>query len=164
MKFLVAILAVILTVTPAVAQNSGSDAAATGIAGLIGMFGIFGFLVALVYSVLLFLLPFLVWGCLGRLTNIRDEISRAKTRTGRCVKMDINGTGNRTADSSTDTGSGTAKMDVARLERHQTHHAGPEVKDMKLLITLAAGWSFSACLAETYAPDLDLSSARLPRL
>jgi hypothetical protein len=74
MKFLVAILAVILTATPVLAQSSGSDAAATGITGLIGMFGVFGFLLALVYSILLFLLPFMVWGCLRRLTSIRDEI------------------------------------------------------------------------------------------
>jgi hypothetical protein len=53
MKFLVAILAVILTATLVLAQSSGSDAAATGITGLIGMFGVFGFFLALVYSILL---------------------------------------------------------------------------------------------------------------
>jgi hypothetical protein len=73
MKFPVVLFAVILTATPALAQSSGSDAA-TGLAGLIGMFGLFGFLLALVYSVLLFLLPFMVWGCLKRLTDIRDDI------------------------------------------------------------------------------------------
>jgi hypothetical protein len=38
------------------------------------MFGLFGFLVALIYSILLFLLPFIVWGCLRRLTSIRDDV------------------------------------------------------------------------------------------
>ncbi|HXM04229.1 MAG TPA: hypothetical protein VN939_16585 [Chthoniobacterales bacterium] len=74
MKFLTAVLAVILAATPVLAQSGGGDAAATGLAGLISMFGLFGFLVALVYSVLLFLLPFIVWKCLRRLTSIRDEI------------------------------------------------------------------------------------------
>src|SRR5690242_9549024 len=70
---------VIVTVmpTPVFAQSSGSDAAATGgaaLAGLIGMFGIFGFILAVVYSILLFFLPFMVWGCLTKLTSIRDDI------------------------------------------------------------------------------------------
>ena len=56
-----------------IAQSS-SDAAATGVAGLVGMLGLAGFLVALVYSILLFFLPFMVWGCLRRLTSIRDDI------------------------------------------------------------------------------------------
>jgi hypothetical protein len=73
MKFLVVLFAVILTATPALAQGGGSDAA-SGLAGLIGMFGFFGFLVALIYSIVLFCLPFIVWGCLRRLTSIRDDI------------------------------------------------------------------------------------------
>jgi hypothetical protein len=72
-KFPVLLLAVILTATPVLAQSSGSDAA-TGLAGLIGMFGFFGFLVALIYSIALFCLPFIVWKCLRRLTDIRDDI------------------------------------------------------------------------------------------
>ena len=71
MRFLVVTL-VILTATPALAQGSSGDAT-TGIAGLIGMFGLFGFLLALVYSIVLFFLPFMVWKCLRRLTDIRDD-------------------------------------------------------------------------------------------
>ena len=66
------VLAVVLRATPVLAQSSGSDTA-TGLAGLMGMFGVFGFLLALFYSILLFCLPFMVWGCLKRLTDIRDE-------------------------------------------------------------------------------------------
>ena len=62
--------------TPVFAQSSSdaASAAGAGLAGLIGMFGVFGFLLALFYSILLFCLPFMVWGCLKRLTDIRDEI------------------------------------------------------------------------------------------
>jgi hypothetical protein len=66
------IVAALSMSTPVVAQSSG-DAAGAGLAGLIGMFGVFGFLLALFYSVVLFCLPFMVWGCLKRLTDIRDE-------------------------------------------------------------------------------------------
>jgi hypothetical protein len=73
MKFRVVLFAVFLTATPVLAQSSSGDAA-TGFAGLIGMFGFFGFLVALIYSIALFCLPFIVWKCLTRLTDIRDDI------------------------------------------------------------------------------------------
>jgi hypothetical protein len=63
------VLAVILTATPVLAQSTGSDAA-SGLAGLMGI----GFIVALVYSIALFCLPFIVWKCLRRLTDIRDDI------------------------------------------------------------------------------------------
>jgi hypothetical protein len=62
MRFLVVILPLILTATPVFAQSS-SDAAATGgaaaLAGLVGVVGLFWF-EALVYSIVLFLLPFVV--------------------------------------------------------------------------------------------------------
>jgi hypothetical protein len=73
MKSLFAVTATVMA-TPVFAQSSGGDAAASGIAGLVGMFGIFGFRVALFYSILLFCLPFMVWGCLKELTDIRDDI------------------------------------------------------------------------------------------
>ena len=84
MKFPVLLFAVIVTATPVLAQSSGGDAA-SGLAGLIGMFGLFGFLLTLVYSVLLFLLPFMVWGCLKRLRDIRDDIRglRKELATGK---------------------------------------------------------------------------------
>jgi hypothetical protein len=110
MKFLVAILAVILTVTPVVAQSSGSDAAATGIAGLIGMFGIFGFLLALVYSTLLLFLPFMVWGCLRRLTSIRDEIRGFRKELASATRMSV-------APTPPSTGEQHQVRDVSNLRR-----------------------------------------------
>jgi hypothetical protein len=68
MTVLVAIPPIVVSTVPFLAQSSD------GVAGLLGMFGIFGFLVVLFYGVLLFFLPFIVWGCLVKLTNIRDDI------------------------------------------------------------------------------------------
>lgn len=88
MKYLMAVLAVILAATPVLAQSS-SDAAATGLAGLISMFGLFGFLVALIYGIALFCLPFIVWKCLRRLTDIRDDIRglRKELTAGKAPEM-----------------------------------------------------------------------------
>ena len=73
MRILLIVVAVSMS-TPVFAQSSGGDAAATGLAGLMGMLGQFGFVVAFFYSVVLFLLPFMVWKCLRRLTSIRDDV------------------------------------------------------------------------------------------
>lgn len=42
-------------------------------AGL-GILGLAGIIFLIVYSIVTFLLPFTVWGCLKRLTEIRDDI------------------------------------------------------------------------------------------
>jgi hypothetical protein len=75
MRILLIVVAASMS-TPVFAQSSGGDAATGGaaLAGLSGMFGLFGFVIALVYSILLFFLPFMVWGCLTKLTSIRDDI------------------------------------------------------------------------------------------
>jgi len=104
------LFAVTVTVmaTPVFGQGSGSGAAATGIAGLIGMFGLFGFLLALVYSVLLFLLPFMVWDCLKRLTSIRDDV--------RAIRLELTGLAKKAAGLSSP-GEKYQVQDVATLQR-----------------------------------------------
>ena len=109
MKFLVAIFAVILTATPVLAQSSGSDAA-TGLAGLLGMFGLFGFLVALVYSIVLFCLPFIVWKCLRRLTDIRDDIRGLRKELASAPRMSV-------AQPLPSTGAQYQMNDVSNLQR-----------------------------------------------
>lgn len=70
-RFLIVLLS--LAATPVFAQSSTSDAA-FGLAGIFGMLGLFGVILGMIYSVLLFFLPFMVLGCLNKLTSIRDDI------------------------------------------------------------------------------------------
>ena len=61
----IVLFAVILKATPALAAGS-SDVAAGGL-GLLSLFGV-------VNAIVLFFLPFMVWGCLVKLTDIRNDI------------------------------------------------------------------------------------------
>jgi hypothetical protein len=71
MKILI-LLAPSLLPTPVFAADSDAAVGAAG-GGLAGLFGLITIL-GIVYLIVSFLLPFFVWGCLNKLTDIRDDI------------------------------------------------------------------------------------------
>ena len=71
MKILI-LLAPSLLPTPVFAADSDAAVGAAG-GGLAGLFGLITML-GIVYLIVSFLLPFFVWGCLNKLTDIRDDI------------------------------------------------------------------------------------------